>query len=75
VAALEMIETLAAPLAGYFYFHGARGAFLAELGRTSEAREAFGRAIALAGSAAEAAHIRRELDRLAKTGVQPKRNN
>ena len=35
------------------------------MGCNKEAREAFGRAIALAGSPAEAAHIRRELDRLA----------
>ncbi|MGE0765973.1 MAG: RNA polymerase sigma factor [Hyphomicrobiaceae bacterium] len=64
-AALEMIEPLGPALATYFYFHGARGSFLAELGRTSQARQAFGQAIALAGSPAEAAHIRRELDRLA----------
>ena len=40
------------------------GAFLFELGRTGEAREAFDRAIALANSAAEAAHIRGQIDRL-----------
>lgn len=62
--ALAMIEPLAEPLAGYFYFHGARGAFLQQLGREAEAREAFGRAIALARSPAEAAHIRARLDRL-----------
>ncbi len=59
-----MIEPLATRLAGYFYFHGARGAFLLQLGRSAEARAAFDRAIALAGSAAEAALIRRHLDRL-----------
>ncbi|HWB44437.1 MAG TPA: RNA polymerase sigma factor [Hyphomicrobiaceae bacterium] len=64
-AALEMIEPLANKLAGYFYFHGARGAFLTELGRAQEARAAFGRAIALANTPAEAAHIRQQLDRLA----------
>ncbi len=32
-AALTMIELLAAKLGSYFYFHGARGAFLLELGR------------------------------------------
>ena len=64
-AALAMIEPLAKALDGYFYFHGARGCFLSELGRGRQAREAFNRAIALAGSPAEAAHIRRELDRLA----------
>jgi RNA polymerase sigma-70 factor (ECF subfamily) len=64
-AALEMIEPLANKLSGYFYFHGARGAFLTELGRAQEARAAFGRAIALANTPAEAAHIRQQLDRLA----------
>ena len=66
-AALEMIEPLGEALANYFYFHGARGSFLSEIGRGAEARQAFDRAIALARSPAEAAHIRRELDRLAKS--------
>ena len=64
-AALAMIEPLADRLDGYFYFHGARGAFLLELGRSGEARAAFDRAIALANTPAEAAHIRSHLDRLA----------
>ncbi len=63
-AALEMIEPLEKPLAGYFYYFGARGAFLLQLGRTQEARTAFDRAISLANTPAEAAHIRRHLDRL-----------
>ena len=62
-AALEMIEPLEKPLAGYFHYFGARGAFLLQLGRTQEARQAFDRAIALANTPAEAAHIRRHLDR------------
>ncbi|WP_252724698.1 hypothetical protein, partial [Acinetobacter baumannii] len=52
-----------------FYFYGVKGAFLSELGRTEEARAAFNRAIALAHSAAEAAHIRMHLDRLLKDGM------
>lgn len=64
--ALAMIEPLASKLGGYFYFHGARGAFLRQLGRTEEARVAFDRAIALANTPAEAAHIRDQLDRLAR---------
>ena len=40
-----------------------------QLGRNLEAREAFNRAISLAG-AAEAAHIRLHLDRLAKDGEE-----
>lgn len=63
-AALVMIEALREPLGGYFYFHGLRGALLKQLGRTSEAEEAFQSAIGLAGTAAEAAHIRDHLDEL-----------
>ncbi|MDE2376788.1 RNA polymerase sigma factor [Bradyrhizobium sp.] len=63
-AALAMIEPLAPRLANYFHFHGVRGAFLMQLGRNDEARAAFDRAIALANTSAEAAHIRMHLDRL-----------
>jgi RNA polymerase sigma-70 factor, ECF subfamily len=62
--ALAMIEPLASQLSGYFYFFGVKGGLLSQLGRTAEARAAFGAAIALANSPAEAAHIRRHLDRL-----------
>ncbi|MEQ1612067.1 MAG: RNA polymerase sigma factor [Hyphomicrobiaceae bacterium] len=65
--ALAMIEPLASKLGSYFYFHGARGAFLQELGRKDEARVAFDRAIALANTPAEAAHIRMQIDRLTGT--------
>ena len=67
--ALAMIEPLAAQLSGYFYFFGAKGAFLLQMGRAAEAREAFDQAIALANTAPEAAHIRRQLDRLTETGA------
>jgi RNA polymerase sigma-70 factor, ECF subfamily len=63
-AALAMIEPLAERLSGYFYFFGAKGALLMQLGRTSEARATFDQAIALAATPAEAAHIRRHLDAL-----------
>jgi RNA polymerase sigma-70 factor (ECF subfamily) len=63
-AALQLIEPLSERLEGYFYFHGTRGALLTQLGRVEEARVAFDRAIALANTAAEAAHIRMHLDRL-----------
>lgn len=49
-AALEMIEPLALELSGYFYYYGARGAFLMQLDRKEEARTAFNQAIALAKS-------------------------
>jgi RNA polymerase sigma-70 factor (ECF subfamily) len=61
---LLLLEPLGEALDGYFYFHGVRGALLAQAGETTAARDAFGRAIALANSPAEAAHIRQELDRL-----------
>jgi RNA polymerase sigma-70 factor (ECF subfamily) len=71
-AALEMIEPLAPELSGYFHFFGAKGAFLLQLGRSAEARLAFDRAIALARTAAEAAHIREHLDRLiGESGRKP----
>ena len=63
-AALAMIEPLAEPLGGYFHFFGLRGGLLMRLGRANEARTAFDQAIALAHTPAEAAHIRRHLDRL-----------
>jgi len=63
-AALEMIEPIEKRLSNYFHFFGVRGAFLMQLGRNDEARSAFDRAIALANTSAEAAHIRMHLDRL-----------
>jgi RNA polymerase sigma-70 factor (ECF subfamily) len=65
-AALAMIEPLAERLSGYFHFFGVKGAMLLQLGRADDARVAFDRAIALANTTAEAAHIRLHLDRLAK---------
>lgn len=67
-AALALVEPLADRLSGYFYFHGVRGALLKELGRKAEARVAFDKAIALARTPAEAAHIRQHIDRLMKEG-------
>jgi RNA polymerase sigma-70 factor, ECF subfamily len=65
-AALAMIEPLASRLGGYFHFFGLKGALLLQTGRKAEAREAFAKAIALANTAAEAAHIRQHLDRLSQ---------
>ena len=70
-AALELIEPLADRLANYFHFFGVRGAFLMQLGRNDEARIAFDRAIALANTSAEAAHIRLHLDRLMRDSQPP----
>jgi len=63
-AALAMIEPLADRLSSYFYFHGVKGALLQQLDRRAEARTAFDRAISLANTSAEAAHIRQHLDHL-----------
>src|SRR5260370_16042815 len=70
-AALEMIEPLGERLSNYFHFFGVRGAFLMQLGRNDEARVAFDRAIALANTSAEAAHIRMHLDRLMRDSQPP----
>ena len=68
--ALAMIEPLADRLSGYFYFFGAKGAFLLQLGRADEARVAFDQAIALANTPAQAAHIRQHLDRLMRKSTR-----
>ncbi|HYD99742.1 MAG TPA: DUF6596 domain-containing protein, partial [Alphaproteobacteria bacterium] len=67
-AALTLVEPLEPRLSGYFYFFGTKGALLLRLGREAEARTAFDRAIALANTPAEAAHIRLHLDRLMAGG-------
>ncbi|AJD42068.1 RNA polymerase sigma factor [Rhizobium sp. SEMIA 4085] len=69
--ALRLVETLGEKLDGYFYFHGLRGGLLKQMGRAREAREAFDRAIALANSAAEAAHIRLQIDKLQSEPAHP----
>lgn len=73
-AALALVEPLEPRLAGYFHFHGLRGALLQQMGRGAEARTAFSRAIALANSPAEAAHIRLHLDRLEREAAAPPRS-
>lgn len=67
-AALAMIEPLSESLGGYFHFYGLKGALLLQLDRADEARVTFDRALSLANTAAEAAHIRLHLDRLMKDG-------
>lgn len=65
-AALELIAPLAEPLSTYFHFYGVKGALHLELGQKEDARAAFDKAISLARTAAEAAHIRQHLDRLGR---------
>src|ERR1700730_2326940 len=72
-AALALIEPLDGKLAGYFYYHGVKGALLRDLGNIEQSRDTFHRAIALANTAAEAAHIRLQLDRLMSDGAEPTR--
>jgi RNA polymerase sigma-70 factor, ECF subfamily len=67
-AALAMIEPLGDRLGGYFHFFGVKGALLLQMGHIEDARSAFEKALALANTAAEAAHIRFHLDRLGATG-------
>ena len=67
-AALAMIEPLGEQLPGYFHFYGVKGALLKELGRVEDAREAFERALALCNTAAEADHIKMQIEQLPKPG-------
>jgi RNA polymerase sigma-70 factor (ECF subfamily) len=64
-AALAMIEPLEERLANYFHYFGVKGALLMQLRRNDEARAQFNRALALAHTPAQAAHIRMHLDHLA----------
>lgn len=63
--ALEAVEAVAAPLWSYFAFHAVRGRLLMDTGEAAEARAAFGRALALATTAAEAVQVRRYMGDLA----------
>jgi RNA polymerase sigma-70 factor (ECF subfamily) len=60
--ALALVDGL--PLEGYHAFHATRADLLRRLGRSTQAREAYERAIELAGNTAEAAYLRRRADRL-----------
>ncbi len=60
--ALALVDRL--PLEGYHAFHSTRAALLRRLNRSSEAREAYDRAIALAGNTAEVAYLDRRRSQL-----------
>lgn len=66
-AALALIEPLSERLSDYFHFYGVKGALHLQCGDKDAARLAFDRAIALAHTPAEAAHIRMHLDALAES--------
>ncbi|GLS04433.1 hypothetical protein GCM10007860_15800 [Chitiniphilus shinanonensis] len=72
-SALALIAPLDTRLAGYFHFHGVRGALLARLARHDEASAAFAQALALARTPAEARHIQRQIAHLA-TSTSPTRD-
>jgi RNA polymerase sigma-70 factor (ECF subfamily) len=62
--ALAVVDRLADPLAGYHAYHATRADLLRRAGRDAESRAAYGRAIELAGNAAEAAFLKRRRDEL-----------
>jgi RNA polymerase sigma-70 factor (ECF subfamily) len=63
-AALALVETLG--LDGYQYLHSTRAELLRRLDRVEDAREAYGRALALVGSDAERRLLERRLAELAE---------
>ena len=63
--ALDEVDQLAEPLAGFHLFHSTRGDLLRRLGRHDDAAAAFDRAIELAGNAAEREFLTRRRDALA----------
>jgi RNA polymerase sigma-70 factor, ECF subfamily len=62
--ALAAIDRLADKLAGYHAYHAARADLLRRLGRSQKSRAAYGKAIELAGNAAEIAYLTRRRDQL-----------
>jgi len=68
-AALRLVDPLTTSLAGYFHFHGLRGALLHELHRDDEARAALECALSLARTPAEQRHIHARLSDLPPPGA------
>jgi RNA polymerase sigma-70 factor (ECF subfamily) len=62
--ALVAVDRLEDRLAGYHAYHATRADLLRRLGRRPESREAYNRAIDLAGNTAETASLTRRRDRL-----------
>ena len=61
---VALAEVDGLPLQGYHSFHAARADLLRRLGRVGESREAYDRAIELAGNAGETAYLIRRRDEL-----------
>ncbi|WP_203580945.1 RNA polymerase sigma factor [Microbacterium hibisci] len=62
--ALAELDRLGEPLDGYHAYHAARADLLRRLGRSSESRSAYDRAVELAGNPAERAYLVRRRDQL-----------
>ncbi|HEY8474823.1 MAG TPA: sigma-70 family RNA polymerase sigma factor [Natronosporangium sp.] len=63
--ALSIVDRLADQLDAYHAFHATRAELLRRLGRSGQSREAYDRAIELAGNTAETAYLTRRRDQLA----------
>ena len=63
--ALSIVDRLADRLDAYHAFHATRAELLRRLGRSGQSREAYDRAIELAGNTAETAYLTRRRDQLA----------
>ncbi|HEV2639223.1 MAG TPA: DUF6596 domain-containing protein [Actinocrinis sp.] len=61
---LAAVDRLAEALAEYHVYHATRAALLRRIGRSRESREAYDRAISLAGNTAEIAYLTRRRDQL-----------
>ncbi len=62
--ALAQVDALSQALGDYHAFHATRADLLRRLGRSSDARQAYDRAIELAGNSAETAYLTRRRDEL-----------
>jgi RNA polymerase sigma-70 factor, ECF subfamily len=62
--ALAAIDRLQDKLSGYHPYHGARADLLRRLGRSQKSRDAYDKAIELAGNTAEIAYLTRRRDQL-----------
>ena len=65
-AGLEIIDRL--PLEDYHYLHATRGELLRRIGRVAEARDAYGRALALVHDDAERRLLQRRLSEVPRSG-------
>jgi RNA polymerase sigma-70 factor, ECF subfamily len=67
--ALAIVDRLEDRLANYHAFHATRAELLRRTGATAQSRDAYDRAIALAGNTAERASLTRRRDRLDETAA------